>query len=62
MKIKVEKIRRELKRLGWSQADLARELGVSKQALSYWLQRTERLKMLDRIARALQVEARDLIE
>ncbi len=62
MRLKTAKIKKELRRRGMTYADLARCLGVTRQALYHWLRREERLKTLDKIAKVLDVEARDLIE
>jgi len=44
-----------------SQADLARELGVSRQVLNNWLTRRS-VQAAPRIAKVLRVDARDLIQ
>ncbi len=63
MRIKTEKIDFELERLGWSRGELAKRLGFSPQRLSYVLNHPhEKLKTIGRIAEAIQIPARDLLE
>ena len=63
MRLKIEKIDFELKRLGWNRSELARQMGISSQRLSYVLRRSYvKLKTLDRIAKTIQIDTRDLLE
>lgn len=60
MKLNVIKIKKELKRLGKTDSWLAKESSTSKQLVGYWL-RTKSLAGVEKIARALEIEPRDLI-
>ena len=63
MRLKIEKIDFELKRLGWNRSELARQMGISSQRLSYVLRRSYvKLDTLDRIAKTIQIDTRDLLE
>ena len=61
-KIFAQKVREELGRKGWSQADLARKAGVKPQLLSTWLREKSRIssKNLQRIANAFGVSVAQL--
>ena len=61
IKLNVKKIRKELKRLHWTQVDLAKEAGVKKQAVWYWL-RYKSVRGAGPIAKALSVDPKDLIK
>ena len=62
MRIKIEKIDFELKRLGWSRSKLAQQMGISRQRLSYVLGHSyPKLQVLERLAKTIQISARDLI-
>ena len=60
MKLNIDKIKKELKRLDKTPYWLAKEIGTSKQLVSYWL-RTKSLSGADPIAKVLDMEAKDLI-
>ena len=61
MKLNVEKIINELKRIGKSQKWLADQSGTSQQLVNYWI-RSASLKGAEPIGKALQINPRDLIE
>jgi len=62
MRVNVEKIEFELKRLGWTQTRLAKEVGMTRQGISYiMLKQRAPLKTLDRIAKGLCVDPKDLL-
>jgi transcriptional regulator with XRE-family HTH domain len=61
MKINTEKIKDELRRLGITQAELARTLGESRQALHYQVKSGRSFPIIERIAKALNIPERDLI-
>ena len=61
MKLKIEKIAKELKRLNKTSYWLAQEIGTSRQLVSYWLN-TGSLAGIERIAKALELNPRDLVE
>lgn len=56
------RLRAELTGSGLSQAELARRVGVSQQTVSKWLsaETQPRLKLVPRLARALDLSATDL--
>ena len=64
MKLNTQKIEKELKRLGWTRADLARVLNVKRQAVYIFLAQDTlpRLSTLEKYARALGVDPKDLIK
>ena len=59
-----EKIRIELERLGWSEAELAKRMGVRRQYLNRIMvgKIGISLKGIDRIANALGLSGKDLIK
>ena len=64
MKMNIEKIRNELRRLVISQQDLATKMGVDRQYI-WWALNGEgnhTLKTIERIALALDINPRDLIK
>ena len=61
LRLKTKKIRGEMKRLGYSERDLAKIIGTSQQLLNYWL-REKSLAGVHRIAKALNVDPKDLIK
>lgn len=64
MKLNTQKIEKELKRLGWTRADLARALNVHRQAVYIFLAQDTlpRLGTVEKYARALGVDPKDLIK
>ena len=60
MKLNVEKIKKELDRMGWSQAKLANELGTSQQLVNYWMNSAS-LKGAEPIAKIFNIDPKDLI-
>ena len=62
MELNVEKIKRELKRLGWSYQRLADETGIgTRQAVYYYLV-SKSLKGADKFAKALDIAPKDLLK
>ena len=62
MKLNVNKIRFEIKRLGWSQAKLAKEAKITRQGLATILDReSTKLSTIGRLANALMVSEKDLL-
>jgi transcriptional regulator with XRE-family HTH domain len=57
-----DKIRSAFERSGLSQRDLATAVGVDESTVSLWLsgERTPRVKNLEKLARAMGLEAREL--
>jgi len=62
MKINIKKIRNELKRRGWAQADLARSMHMTPQAISVILRRQRApFSTMDKLAKALDMEPKDIL-
>lgn len=63
MQMNREKIINEMKRLGWSQQDLASKMKVDRQYVWWALQsdHNHTLKTIERFARAIEINPRDLI-
>ena len=62
IQLNTEKIKRELKLRGWSQQDLAKELGVTRQAVNSMMRRKSAgLRLLGRVAMALDYDPKDLL-
>lgn len=64
LKLNTEKIQKELKRLNWSQIRLAQEMGCKRQYINYILNNAEdiQLKTIEKFAKALDVDGKDLIK
>jgi len=61
MKLNIEKINRELKRLGWNKPRLAKELGITRQGVYYYLLSKPTIWKVERLACALGLEPKDLL-
>ena len=62
MELYSEKIKRDLKRLGWTQIYLAEQIGMTRQGLSVALKRkTAPLRTIGIIADILGVDPKDLL-
>ena len=63
LRLKTDKIRNEMQRLGLNERDLAKMIKpkTSQQLLNYWL-RSGSLAGVHKIAKALGVEPKDLIK
>jgi len=62
MRVNTEKIKFELKRLKWTQTRLAKEIGMTRQGISYIMKKqTAPLKTIDRIAKPLHLDGKDLL-
>jgi transcriptional regulator with XRE-family HTH domain len=63
MKLNKKKIDAELKRLGWSHSDYARQLGVSRQLLNYYINGggAKALSVIEKMAKPLLIDPKDLI-
>jgi len=64
MEIKIDKLRQEIGRLGITLKEFADKCDVSRQTIyNYWQNpRDFSLKTLDKIARALDLDTKDLIK
>ena len=63
MKLNHKKIKRELKRLGWTQEEFAKKMGKNhRQQVSYYLNQ-DRLSMsiINDMARVLDLDPKDLL-
>lgn len=60
MQLNVEKVKAELARMERNQSWLARKMDVSKQLLSYMIL-SKKITHADRIAKALNLNPRDLV-
>lgn len=61
MKLNVEKIRTELKRIKKNDSWLAKKVGISRQLLSYRL-KSEKVTHVYSLASALNMDARNLVK
>ncbi len=62
MKVNSKKILNEIKRLGWSQAQLAEKIGITRQAIDYILkERVTKLETLNKIGKVLELDPKDLL-
>jgi len=61
MELNTDKIMSELNMIGKNRAWLAGKIVVSRSTVHYWL-KNKTIKAADRIAEALNMEARDLIK
>ena len=65
MELNKRKIELEMERLDWNQSELARRMGVQRQAVNRYLGDNQvgiSLKMIARFADALGIPAKDLIK
>ena len=65
MELNVRKIELELERMGWSMAELARQMGAHRQLVHRFMTKKENgltFKTVERIADALGIPAKDLIK
>jgi len=61
MKLNVDKIKKELKRIGWSYQRLAEESGIrTKQAVFYYF-KSESIRGAEKFGKALQIDPKDLL-
>jgi len=61
MELNIEKINRELDRLGWKKPRLAKELGITKQGIYYYLSSKPTVWKVERLAHVLGLESKDLL-
>jgi transcriptional regulator with XRE-family HTH domain len=61
MKLNHKKINQELERLGWTRTEYARRMGVSKQLASYYLNRGKGFRIIEILAKPLNLDPRDLL-
>jgi len=61
MELNTEKIKKELERIGETQAWLAKQLGVSRQRV-YQILSDGSIKNADRLGRVFDIEPKDLIK
>ena len=61
MKLNIEKINRELERIGKNRHWLAKQIGIMPQLIYYWF-RAESVRGAEPIAKVLMMEPKDLIK
>jgi transcriptional regulator with XRE-family HTH domain len=61
MQLNRKKINKEMERLGWSQAEYARQIKISRQLLNYWLKRPPHLEAIEAMAKPLHLDPKDLL-
>jgi lambda repressor-like predicted transcriptional regulator len=61
MELNVEKIKREMRRMGWSYGDVAREAGIKSRQLVHYYLRTKSIAGAEPISRAFKMDPKDLI-
>ena len=62
MQLNLQKINRELERLGWNKVEYARRLKISKQLLHYYLSPNIRgIKTAEKLAEPLNLDPKDLL-
>ena len=64
MKLDTDKIYNRMKTLGWTQDRLAFEMKMTRQGVSYYLRglkHSPRLKSIEKLANALNLDPKDLI-
>jgi len=66
LKLNKAKIKSELKRLGWSEAAFAMEMGLSRQAVNYYFnprynKHRPNFGTVEKIAKILKLDPKDLI-
>jgi hypothetical protein len=62
MKLNLKKILLELQRLGWTKAEYARKIGISRQLMNHYLnQPLKSVRIVNRLAGPLHVDPRDLL-
>ena len=61
MKLNTEKIYRELSRLGWKKSRLAKELGITRQGVHYYLSSKPTVWKVEKLADVLGLDAKDLL-
>lgn len=62
MRIHTEKIIREMERLGITYDKLGARMGITRQAAWSLIRNAEQMKSIEKIAKALDVNARDILE
>jgi ribosome-binding protein aMBF1 (putative translation factor) len=60
LELKSDKVKMELDRLGWSERDLAKEIGTSQALVNYWIKQKS-VSGAHRIAEALGIDKKDLV-
>jgi len=62
MELNIEKIDRELKRLGLSKYTLAQKMGINKETIySIFRRKSTKISTINEIAKILDVDPRDLL-
>ena len=61
MKLNTKKIMAELKRLDWNYVKLAKEMGISRQLVHYYLHSAPSIVKVEKLAKALNIDSKDLL-
>ena len=62
MKVNVKKINAELERAGWSRAEYARQVGVTRQLMDYYLNgEVKGFRIVEVLARPFGMDPKDLL-
>lgn len=62
MKLNIKKINQELKRLKWTKAEYARQMGIVRQQANYYFKsEINSMKIVERMAKPLNLNPKDLI-
>lgn len=60
LRLNMKKIEKEMNRLGWTKAELARQSNLTKQMIQYIFEH-DSLRQIHKIAKAFDVDVKDLI-
>jgi transcriptional regulator with XRE-family HTH domain len=62
MKLNIDRIKKRMEYLGWTNTELARRIGCSRQCLSYYLNSEIRgMKKIEKLAAPLGIKPKDLL-
>lgn len=62
MQLNIKKLKYEMKRLDWNKTRLAKEMGMSRQALRLYFDEDTTLKRVEKMAKALKLSSgKDLL-
>ena len=62
MELNVDKIKKELSRIGWSYGRLAKECGFKKRQNIFYYLNSKSISGADMFGKALQIDPKDLIK
>jgi len=61
MKLNKEKIEFEMKRLDWNYSRMAKEAGISRALLCYYMKSPPTLRIVNNVAKILNLDPKDLL-